>query len=59
MKGPRPMRIEPALSIDYIDRAAKMRSFKAGQVISPAELLKYWIGLGVLVTACLLAWWLQ
>lgn len=57
-----PLRLEVHLTRDYINRAQKLAEierYMQKRVISPAELLAYWVVLGIAVTIGLLMWVLQ
>ncbi len=57
-----PLRLEVYLTRDYINQSQKMAEierYMRKRVISPAELLAYWVVLGIAVTIGLLMWVLQ
>jgi hypothetical protein len=52
-----PLRLEAYLTRDYINRAhklAEIERYMRKRVISPAELLTYWVVLGIFITWILL-----
>ena len=56
---PEPLRLEQALTMDYINRAKKMREIERQinrRAIAPWELTAYWVALGIALTFIMLNW---